>query len=313
METNYAVIDIGSLKTKLLIANIKRNNNIQIIKKDSKLTLMGDGLSKKSHRIKAKSFKDTVMAIKEYLRICDKNKVKKIKLVATESLRKASNLRKILEKFEKEISLKPLIITQEEEAKVFYKAVMKDFKSNQEVAISDMGGGSVQVLIGNKSKLKSIKYLPLGTYLLNTKMVKDNREDGKATDYELHKIRKFIKETILKSDIPKSINIPLIYGSSNILDLFKFLKLKVSESDLSFSHPYQSKPYELLKYLSKIKNMTHIQREKAYPFQWGFMWGIQISFYNAYYLAKHLETKTIIPSNVNIAEGYILEMAKTDY
>lgn len=310
MKTNYAVIDIGSLKTKLLIANVWKNNNIQIVKKDSKLTLMGDGLSTKRHKIKDKSFKSTIKAIKEYLKSCDKNKVRKIKLVATESLRKASNLSQTLINFQKEIGLKPEIITQEEEAKVFYKAVMKDFKSNQKVAISDMGGGSVQVLIGNKYKLKKINYLPLGTYASNVSMVKDNSENGKATHYELNKIRKYIKETITKSDIPNSIHTPLIYGSSNILDLFKFLKLKVSESDLSLSHPYQSKPYELLKYLSKIRDMTHIQREKAYPFQWGFMWGIQISFYNAYYLAKHLETKTIIPSNVNIAEGYILEMAE---
>ena len=45
------------------------------------------------------------------------------------------------------------IISQQEEANLFYKAVLGDFQTDEDFTILDMGGGSAQVLIGNRCEL----------------------------------------------------------------------------------------------------------------------------------------------------------------
>jgi len=302
----YAVIDIGSLKVKLLVAEVV-NKEVRVIKKDSKLTCLGKGIKGTFHKVLEGPLRDTVDVIKDYIRICDELGVQKIRIIATESLRKARNLDYVLRTFEKSLSCKPDIITQEDEAKAFFKAVTKDFPERSEIAVVDMGGGSIQVLIGNKNKLKEMHFLPLGVYFLGQKFVSDNSEEGKATEEELRELRNYIQSKIEGISIQAK-KVPLVYGSSNVLDLFKLIDVDLNNSDLSSSHPLQTSPSELTEFLDGIKDLTHQEREDKYQFQYGYMWGIQMAFYNAYYLAKHLKTETIIPSNVNIAEGYVLEM-----
>ncbi len=303
---NYAVIDIGSLKTKLLVANVHRKK-VNILEKESELTLMGKGLKEKDHMILEKPLKKTIKSVSKYMKIIQKLNVEKVKIIATESFRKAKNLEKALRKFKYKIGMKPEIISQEDEAKVYFKAITWNMKSTDDIVLIDIGGGSVQVLYGNKNKLKKIYFLPLGTYYIHQNFIKDNSEKGKATKKELQVIRDHIKRSIQELKLLHNTKVPLVYGSSNILDLFKFLNFPMNRTDISINHKFIAKPEELIKFLKKIENLNHKQREVRYPFQYGFMWGIQIAFYTAYYLAQFINTKEIVPSNVNIAEGYIID------
>jgi len=303
----FAVIDIGSLKVKLRIGetNGKRCN---LIVDESKLTCLGNGLSDSGINIHKKELNNTIEIVKKYVDICNKNKTEKIKMIATESLRKAKNLDDVMEDFVKFIGMKPEIITQEEEAKIFYKAVLRDFPKNKRVTLVDMGGGSMQILAGTKENLENCFLLPLGVYFLQQKFAKNSHEDGKPTNQELKLCQKYIKDNISKLKSQKSAKNEIIYGSSNVLNLFKFIKLKLKNYTFSERHPFYTNTNELIRFLSIIKDMSYKQREQKYPFQWGYMWGIQMAFINVLTLAEFMESDTIVPSNVNIAEGYIFDM-----
>lgn len=303
---NYAVIDIGSLKTKLLIANIYKKK-VNILKKESELTLMGKGLKENDHMILEKPLKDTIKSVSKFMRSIQKYDVEKVKIIATESFRKAENLNEALKIFENKIGIKPEIISQEDEAKVYFRAITWNIESTDDVVVIDIGGGSVQILYGNKRELKEMFFLPLGTYYMHQNFIKDNSERGRATKKELEVIQDHIKRNIQKLKSLDGIQAPLIYGSSNIFDLFKFLKFSMNRINLSCNHKFKAHPDELIKFLKKIENLSHKQREERYPFQYGYMWGIQIAFYTAYYLAQFINTEGIVPSNVNIAEGYIID------
>jgi len=303
---NYAVVDIGSLKTKLLIAN-KGRERINILEKKSDLTLMGKGIKENEHKILEKPLRETISSVKRYLNISKKYKVENVKIIATESLRKAENLERALKIFKAETGMIPKIISQKDEARVYFKAITWNMKKNYDIVVIDIGGGSVQVLYGNKNNLKEMFFLPLGTYYMHQNFIKDNSEKGKATKKELSRIRKHIGTEIKKIKIIKGIEAPLVYGSSNIVELSKFLKFDLQKVKFSQNHHVKFEPIELIKFMKKIENLNHKEREKMYPFQYGYMWGIQIAFYTVYYLARHIDTKEVVPSNVNIAEGYILE------
>lgn len=308
----YTVIDIGSLKVKYLLAQLDTKKNINILKKESILTCLGRKTKENKERIIEKPLEDTIRAINKFKEISVKENVKGIKVVATESLRRFENSEEILKKIEDETGLKVSIISQDEEAEMFFKAVIKHFPQDRDFALVDMGGGSVQLLIGNRDELKHKHYLKLGVYDLQQRFVSNSKPDGKASLQELMAMEMYIQDYIQNCKFDYASGIPLIYGSSNIIDLYEFLNLKVEKTNFSISHPFKSNPSALLNFLPKINHLTHEQREEKYPFQYGYMWGIQVAFYNAYYLAKKLNTNTIIPSNVNIAEGYILEMVENN-
>jgi len=303
----YGVIDIGSLKVKLLIAEVK-NGNIEILYKEPRLTLLGKGLKEGQHRILSKSLSNSLKAVKYFQDICNKYNVKAIKMVATESIRKADNVEEVLESFKNGSGNIPEIISQEDEAELFFKAVTRNFPKDKKVAVVDMGGGSIQILIGKRGEKCEMHFVPLGVYFLQQKFVTDTSNEGKPSDEELALLRGYIQGVLHASNVPMDIETPLIYGSSNVLDLFNMIPIKKAQSTLSSTHPYEVIPEELPVFLDEIKDLSHAQREKKYPLQWGYMWGIQMAFYNAYYLAKRLGSKVIIPSNVNISEGYILSM-----
>lgn len=313
MKNKYAVIDIGTLKVKFLLAEVNESRQINVLNKESILTCLGKKNDNRRDEIIIKSpVEETVSAIIKFKKYCQENRVKKIKVVATESLRCLEKSKKIIDYIQKETGFDVRIISQDEEAEIFFKAVIKSFEDDKVYALVDMGGGSVQMIIGNKRKVLKKEFLKLGVYDLQQRFVSNSTPKGKATDRELKMLEKYISDYVDKLIFPNIQQVPLIYGSSNILDLFKFINLKVNKFKCSSTHPVYSSPLELKRFLNEINEMTHEEREKKYPFQFGYMWGIQMAFLNIYYLAKKLGTNIIIPSNVNISEGYIYEMLNGD-
>jgi exopolyphosphatase/guanosine-5'-triphosphate,3'-diphosphate pyrophosphatase len=306
-----AVIDIGSLKVKFLIAE-----DYPVFKqlyKDTRLTLLGKGLGEGGHKILESSLKDTIEVINEFKVVGKEKNVEEYLVIATEGLRKAKNLDDVLGEFRSKAGVTPRIISQEEEARIYFRAVAGYFKKDQEIVVVDMGGGSIQVMRGKAGELKEIHFLPLGVYYLQQKFVTDSSDEGKPTDEEIERLKNYIQGVIASSGITPKLKLPLVYGASNILDLFQFIKIKLYRSHFALRrHPFETKPEELERFLKKVKDLSHRQREKRYPFEPRYMLGIQMAFYNAIYLARHLGTRTIIPSNVSIAEGYIMEGLRPD-
>ncbi len=307
----YAVIDIGSLKIKLLVAEISDQEDFSILRKESILTCLGDGLKGDIHKVLDKHVDESVGALREYRKICLSEGVSKIKVVATESLRKSDNKDYIIGRFEKAIGAKIEVITQRREAEVLFSAVCENLQYQGEFGMVDMGGGSIQLVIGKvgdkKSIIREVFYIPLGVYKLQQKFISDNSKEGKATDKELVDMRNYIEKVISGFDFGLDSPIPLLYGSSNILDLCKFLGFDLKRSNLGGKHKYKVSIDEFIGFLDVIKDMSHQEREDKFPFEYGYMWGVQVAFYNIYFLAKVFRVNYVVPSNVNIAEGYIRE------
>ncbi len=304
----YAVIDIGSLKVKLLIASLDDQEEFKILKKDSVLTCLGDGLKGESHKILDKHADETVDALEKYRKVCQGEGVQKIKVVATESLRKADNKNYIIDKLEKAIGAEIEVISQRREAEVLFNAVWNNLQYKGEFGMVDMGGGSIQLVIGKvgnqENIIREVFYIPLGVYKLQQKFISDNRKEGKATYQELVDMRNYIKDVISGFDFGLESPIPLLYGSSNILDLCKFLNFDLEESGLGGKHKYKVEINQFMDFLDVINDMSHQEREEKFPFEYGYMWGVQVAFYNIYFLAKAFGIDYVVPSNVNIAEGH---------
>ncbi len=141
----YAALDLGTNSCRMLIAQPK-GNGFHVVDSFSKSVQLGAGLER-TGRLSRASMSRTVQA----LRICQqklkRNKVKRMRLVATEACRRAKNSRDFIRQVKRETGLTLEIIQPEEEARlaVISCAPLVSTKTEQ-LLVVDIGGGSTELV-----------------------------------------------------------------------------------------------------------------------------------------------------------------------
>ncbi len=141
----YAALDLGTNSCRMLIAQPKANQ-FHVVDSFSKSVQLGHGLES-SGRLSRGSIARTLQA----LRICDakirKHDVRRMRLVATEACRRATNGRSFLESVARETGLALEIIEPEEEARlaVISCAPLVSTRTEQ-LLVVDIGGGSTELV-----------------------------------------------------------------------------------------------------------------------------------------------------------------------
>ena len=268
-----AVIDIGTLKVKFLLVENSSSDKFETKYQSNTLTCLGVRMSENNNRPFPEYLEQTFTELKRCKEIIDKEGVEKLRVVSTHALREMGGVgREIAEKIEKEVGLGVEIISQDEEANLFYKAVLKDFKTDKDFTVVDVGGGSVQVLIGSKKGLKSKYLLRTGAQYLFGRFSPRHTGTDYPTREEIRSMQEYVMNEL--AQIPEGIKTPVIYGSSCIINVFKTIGLKLEKYYLSKSHPYRVKISEMEDFLTKIISIPYDQREEMFKFdQKYYMWG----------------------------------------
>ena len=141
----YAALDLGTNSCRMLIAQPK-GSQIHVVDSFSKSVQLGTGLEA-SGRLSRASIGRTVQA----LRICkgklDRHKVRRMRLVATEACRRATNGKDLIKRVKNEAGLQLDIIEPEEEARlaVVSCAPLVSTRTEQ-LLVVDIGGGSTELV-----------------------------------------------------------------------------------------------------------------------------------------------------------------------
>ena len=141
----YAALDLGTNSCRMLIAQPK-GNQFHVVDSFSKSVQLGHGLES-SGRLSRSSMMRTVQA----LRICQsklrRHDVRRMRLVATEACRRASNAGQFISLVRREADLDLEIIKPEEEARlaVISCAPLVSTRTEQ-LLVVDIGGGSTELV-----------------------------------------------------------------------------------------------------------------------------------------------------------------------
>lgn len=312
MNKKYAVINIGSLKTKCLVGFFNENNIFSPLYQSNNLTCLGCGMYENENQILEKHLQETIEEIIRLKQITSKHQCSKTKLFATHALRNAANKEYVKGRIEEATRLKVEIIEPRQEGELYFQAVINDFAlPEQDYIVTDIGGGSVQVLIGNKEKLWENHSFKTGAQILHEKFTNNPHDPESITTKEnMQQMKDYLAEQY--SIFKNKLGIPLIYGSSNIIDLFKVIKIPLSPYKDSWTHPYKVHVEDLKKFINNIIQFPFGKREEMYQFQEGYMWGIDKAFLNIIMLCEKFGSPYIIPSNASIIQGFLCKMAKEE-
>jgi len=308
MFKKYGVIDIGTLKVKFLIASVSPDKSFDQVYFSNELTCFGVGLDENQGFVQEKYLDQTIQELQRCKEVAKNHDVGSLKVVSTHAMRRAKNKQEILAKIREKTGFAVENISQDQEAELFFKGVITGFESDKDYAIVDMGGGSVQILVGNKNELKKAHLVQTGAQYLHDNFTSNpHLPDSFTTEKDLEKMRRYILEQLLPL---KGIgDLPLIYGSSNIIDMMKAMNIPLKENKESETHPYLTYARYLEDFIKKVLPLSYKQREEKFPFQKGYVWGIDKAFLNIVTMSELFPSSKIIPSNANIAWGIIYKLA----
>lgn len=160
------VVDIGSNGIRLLIGAVSASGQIKrLVKQRVSIRLGQDVFQNQS--ISRSSLERTTEAFLRFNREFSKHSVDKVRVVATSAVREADNRAQFVSHIREKTGLQVEVIDFREEAQLILNAVVTALPiQDRPFLLMDIGGGSVELILADRGKLKEVISLPLGTVRL---------------------------------------------------------------------------------------------------------------------------------------------------
>ena len=160
-EKTFAVLDLGSNSFHMLVAQLDANNTLQLIDKLKDKVRLAGGLDANKHlslEIQKRAFKHFA----EYADRLQGIPNQQVRVVATDTFRRAKNGAEFLEKSEHILGYPIEVISGLEEARLIHKGVSHDFPSTERRLIIDIGGGSTELIVSDNGVALHLASLKMG-------------------------------------------------------------------------------------------------------------------------------------------------------
>jgi len=155
--TKKAVVDVGTISTRLLIADVVDGRPWTLVRK-AEITRLGEGLVA-GGRLSGEARERTGEAVTAFVDEARQQGVEEILLVGTSAAREASDGEEFIRALGQDHDVTARVVTGEEEARLAYAGVTMDVPR---AVVLDVGGGSTE-LVGRSGADEIVAFsLPLG-------------------------------------------------------------------------------------------------------------------------------------------------------
>jgi exopolyphosphatase/guanosine-5'-triphosphate,3'-diphosphate pyrophosphatase len=161
-----ALLDIGSNSIHMILTEIQPDFSYKVLDRFKDVTRLGEETFKAGQFSPATLAKGTEV-VKNFVTLARNRGFTRIEAVATSAVREASNGGEFIEAIGRQTGVRIRVVTGQEEARLIYLGVRQsmDF-GDRNVLIADVGGGSVELIVGNRNKLLHAASLKLGAIRL---------------------------------------------------------------------------------------------------------------------------------------------------
>lgn len=147
-----AIIDLGTNTFHLLVAEWKENQYAITYQEKLPAKIGAGGINQSIITLEA--IQRSVVVLQSYRQTLKEMGIEQVRAFGTSALRNASNRTEVIEKIKQETGIEVKIISGEEEAEYIYRGVREAVKLGvQKSLIVDIGGGSVEFIIGNDQEI----------------------------------------------------------------------------------------------------------------------------------------------------------------
>lgn len=225
VSMRVAILDLGTNTFHLLIADIV-DDEFFVVYKEKIAVRIGEGGINRS-TITPEASQRALDAIHAFAGIIQLKKVSKIKATATSAIRNATNGKELLRKIRQQSGINIRTISGDEEAELIYKGVNSALDiGTKPVLIMDIGGGSIEFIIGNNEAILWKKSYETGAQRLLDKFHKHDP----ITDEELNSLAAYLNNQLTELlEKLKNFNPVTLIGSSGTFDTLSDIYCEIND------------------------------------------------------------------------------------
>lgn len=165
MEEKIAVIDLGTNTFHLLIASLGDGKST-ILHREKQAVKIGVGGINRGI-ITEGGIQRAVDCLRDFKKKLDEWKIIRVQAFGTSALRNATNGKEVIEKIKSETGIEINLISGDQEAEYIYYGVRSAMDLGDEKSlVVDIGGGSVEFIIGNRDKISWKQSFEIGAQRL---------------------------------------------------------------------------------------------------------------------------------------------------
>ena len=173
-QQRLAAIDIGTNSIRLAVAEVEPDGSYRILDEEREMTRLGHGLYR-TGRLAAEAVERALTALGRMKAIVDGFKVTELRVIATAAVREASNGAAFSREVQRRFKLRVETISPEEEAQLAFQSAVRHFDvGGRPVAVADIGGGSLELVLAAGAAVEQVHSLPLGAVRLTEEFVKSD-------------------------------------------------------------------------------------------------------------------------------------------
>jgi exopolyphosphatase/guanosine-5'-triphosphate,3'-diphosphate pyrophosphatase len=159
------VLDIGSNSVLLLVGE-RTDAGWRVVTDQTRITRLGEGFGA-ARLLQPEAIERTLRAVDEYLAQCRALRVERVVAVATAVVREAVNPDAILQPLHERLPDDAVlrVLSEADEARLSYLSVALDETLGvgaAQLAVLDIGGGSVEVALGQGAQVQAWRSFPVG-------------------------------------------------------------------------------------------------------------------------------------------------------
>ena len=174
-----AAIDIGTNSVHMIVVRVRTDLSFEVVDREKVMVRLGaGGLDGKA--LTTEAMNATLQALSKFKRLAESHRVDEILAAATSATREARNGGEFLARIERETGIRPRVITGAEEARLIHQAAVYgvDVGSARAVVI-DVGGGSVEITLGNATAIQAARSFKIGVIRLTERFVQSDPLSGR--------------------------------------------------------------------------------------------------------------------------------------
>jgi exopolyphosphatase/guanosine-5'-triphosphate,3'-diphosphate pyrophosphatase len=166
-----AAIDIGTNSIHMVIARATPAAGLEVLDREREVVQVGKN-SFSGGRLAPEAIERTVDSLARFVRLAHSHRVHHIVCTTTAAVREAENGGEFLAIATQVAGVTPRVIPTEIEGRLIYLAVKHAIElDSQPSVIIDIGGGSVQLVVGNHERCLQVISLPLGALRLQETII----------------------------------------------------------------------------------------------------------------------------------------------
>ncbi|MGI8808270.1 MAG: HD domain-containing protein [Acidimicrobiales bacterium] len=166
-----AAFDLGSNSFHLLVVDAHPDGTFAPLIKEKDMLRMGDAVGREG-RIPDALADRAVATVERFRRLAIGAGTEEIHARATSALREAENGGQVVDRMSAEAGVKVRVISGQEEARLIFEAVRAAVVIDPGPALClDLGGGSLEIMVGDRTRLRLAASVPLGVARLAAELV----------------------------------------------------------------------------------------------------------------------------------------------